>query len=345
MNYSEASYNDDYLNESFDDEESYFRMSDDEESDWEISEDENSFSDSTDDSQSLKVYNAAQNGRLEEVKQIILANQHSIKVLSMTLLLSCKSGHLDLVKWLMENTEANVNYINKKMRWYTPLTAACYNDHLDIVQYLEKTGRVSLSLPNDGDDTALTKACLNSSKSVLMYLLCEVNDLDVNIGDRYGNRALHLVVWCSKDNYSQLHMACHKGDKNEVMRLVYINSHNINVLNNAGNTPLHTACERGHSIVVENLMKLGADETITNDRKQTPALLAEKVGHSKLLKLLDRNSLWQLMLKRQMMWKRSMTLRQIKKRRIGRNGKKIRRTKSINPKRRKLERGMLNSVI
>ena len=87
------------------------------------------------------------------------------------------------------------------MRWDTPLTAACYNDHLDIVQYLEKTGRVSLNLPNDGDNTALPKACLNSSKSVLMYLLCEVNDLDVNIGDRYGNRALHLVVWCSKDNY------------------------------------------------------------------------------------------------------------------------------------------------
>ena len=133
-------------------------------------------------------------------------------------------------------------------------------------------------------------------------------------------------------------MACRKGDENEAMRMVYINSHNINVLNSAGNTPLHTACQGGHSIAVENLMKLGADETITNDRTQTPALLAKKVGQSKLLKLLDRDSLWQLMLKRQKMWKISMTLRQIRKRRIGRNGKRIGRTRSINPKRRhKLE--------
>ena len=76
-----------------------------------MSEDEKSFSDSTGDSQSLKL--CSQNGRLEDVKQIILANQHSIKVLSMTLLWSCKVSHLDIVKWLMENTEANVNYIKK----------------------------------------------------------------------------------------------------------------------------------------------------------------------------------------------------------------------------------------
>ena len=49
--------------------------------------------------------------------------------------------------------------------------------------------------------TELTKACLNISMSVLKYLLCEVNHVDVNITDRFDNSALHLGVWCSKDNY------------------------------------------------------------------------------------------------------------------------------------------------
>ena len=346
MNFSETSDNEDnYSNESFNDEESNCRMSDSEDCYSNGSSfDRENYRIMLNDWQNLaysersEIYSVAKMGRLEEVKQYIMAKQHSINVLSMTLLYSCERGHLDIVKWLMENTEADVNFIDRKMRWNTPLTAACYNDHLDIVQYLEETGRVSLSLPNDGGDTALTKACLNSSKSVLMYLLCEVNDLDVNIGDRFDNRALHLVVWCSKDNDSQLHMACRKGDENEVMRMVFINSQNINDLNNVGNTPLHIACKRGHSIVVQNLMLLGADETITNDRTQTPAHVAKKFGHSKLLNLLNRNSLWKLVQKRQKKWKISLTLRQIRKRRIGKNGKRIGRTRSINPKRRhKLE--------
>ena len=42
-------------------------------------------------------------------------------------------------------------------------------------------------------------------------------------------------------------------------------------------------------------MFAGADETIINDRGETPAQLAEKEGHIKLLTLLNRGSLWQEM--------------------------------------------------
>ena len=45
-------------------------------------------------------------------------------------------------------------------------------------------------------------------------------------------------------------------------------------------------------------MLAGADETITNDRRLTPAQVAESERHSKLLKLLDRENLWHVMLGR-----------------------------------------------
>ena len=162
-----------------------------------------------------------------------------------------------------------------------------------------------VNLPDRGGYTSLTTACRCVSMSVSMYLLCEVSDLDVNIADRYdGNTALHLAVWCSKGflGYTQLHKACdrYRGDVTEVLSLVYVRGHKINVQNNNGDTPLHLACSKGHSGIVETLMLAGADETITNDEGKTPAQVAESEGHSELLKLLDRDSLWQVML-----WRRS----------------------------------------
>ena len=138
--------------------------------------------------------------------------------------------------------------------------------------------------------------------SVSMYLLCEVSDLNINIADRHGNTALHLAVWCSKDDFTQLHWACYsgyyyRGDVTKVLELVYVRGHNINVQDNDGNTPLHYACGNGYSDIVETLMLAGADETITNDEGKTPAQVAESEEHSELLKLLDRNSLWQAMLR------------------------------------------------
>ena len=141
-----------------------------------------------------------------------------------------------------------------------------------------------------------------------MYLLSEVSDLNDNIVDSNSSTALHLAVWCNKDNYTQLHKACgglygillgYTGNGTEVLRLVYVKGHKINVQDNKGNTPLHCGCFNGHREIAETLMLAGVDETVTNDEGKTPAQVAESERHSKLLKLLDRDSLWQVMLKQQ----------------------------------------------
>ena len=103
-----------------------------------------------------------------------------------------------------------------------------------------------------------------------------------------------------------------------MLNLVYVRDHEINVQDNEGETPLHEACYRGHSYILEILMLAGADETITNDNGKTPAQVVNR-EHKELLKLLDRVGLWHAMQERQKKLKLSqtlLTLRLMRKRRI-----------------------------
>ena len=277
---------------------------------------EMSSSETSDDRERIKV--AASNGQLEAVIKLSTKFSDDVKLLSETLIRSCIEGHLDAVKWMVEHTAADVNYtavIRETFTWgeevdsyHTPLTAACQNEHLDVLKYLPltykhfdkykyvaKTSRVDFNLPDNSywGPTPLIAACAYYSMSLSMYLLSEVSDLDVNIADNRGFTALHYAVSCSKaGGHTQLHLACIKGDVTEVMRLVIVDDHMINAQDNDGYTPLHLACYLGHSDIVKTLMLAGTDETITDDDWLTPAQVAESEGHPELLKLLDRQTLW-----------------------------------------------------
>ena len=63
-----------------------------------------------------------------------------------------------------------------------------------------------------------------------------------------------------------------------------------------GYTPLHYACYYTYSDIVIALMLADADETMANMYRETPVQLAERKGHKELLRLLNRASLWEMML-------------------------------------------------
>ena len=62
---------------------------------------------------------------------------NDVWVLSEALIWPCLEGHLDVAKWLVEHTAADVNCKNgEEWKGFTPLTAACISYHIDIVKYL-----------------------------------------------------------------------------------------------------------------------------------------------------------------------------------------------------------------
>ena len=256
-----------------------------------------------------RFFDAAEYGRLEEVSELSSKFCNDVKVLSQAMIRACVGGRLDVLKCLVGFIAADVNYNNGEEWWNTPLIAACENNHLDIVKYLMETCHADVNLSDSVGYTSLTKACRYVRISVSMYLMSEISDIDVNIADRFdGNTALHLAVWCSKNDYTELHEACFRGNVTKVLRLVYMRDHMINVQDNAGDTSLHRACCNGQSDIVEILILAGADEKITNDWGKTPAQVAEREGHRELLKLLCRESLWEVMTWRQKKLKQ-MTIR------------------------------------
>ena len=261
-----------------------------------------------------RFFEAAYSGQLKKVIELSKKFGDDVNVLSEALTESCRAGHLDVVKWLTKNTDSYVNYrprnAEEEELWrYTPLSAACRHDHLDVVKYLVETCHADINLTDWEHYTPLTWACRNIKMSMSIYLLRQSSEHDINrtIPKSDGNTALHYAVWYSEYDETELHKACKRHDDDhdddddvtEVLRLVYVRGHNINVQDNYGNTPLHYACLHRKKYIVETLVSVEADESITNDERETPAQLAERYGHIELLKLLDRIMLMQEMLKQQ----------------------------------------------
>ena len=124
---------------------------------------------------------------MKEVIKLSCKFKNDGEVSSKALIDSCRRGLLDVVKWLVRHTTADINYINSEGWLNTPLITACYNDHLDIVKYLVETCHADVNLPDNLGDTSLTWVCRFGNLSVSMYLLTEVSDLDVNIANKRGN--------------------------------------------------------------------------------------------------------------------------------------------------------------
>ena len=259
------------------------------------------------------------NSHLIDVIDFSIDFNDDVKLLSGKLIEACMDvNHLNVVQWLVEHTNVDVNYSGQVAAknafkedvtgYYTPLTAACDKGFEDAVKYLVKCGASVNLAEREAGDLPLTAACGSGHIFVAKFLL-EVDELDVNIPDSNGNSALHYAVSCYKHNNgcTPLHKACFENNLDKVRRIVYEKECLINEQDNGGFTPLHYACMIDASLdpigsgnphyssrlaIVITLMMIGADETSTNLYGKTPAEVAEEMGHSYLLKFLNRKSLW-----------------------------------------------------
>jgi hypothetical protein len=75
----------------------------------------------------------------------------------------------------------------------------------------------------------------------------------------------------------------------------------VNLQDNSfiSDTPLHEACRSGYSNIVGALLLVGADDTIANDRKETPAqeLSTWKDATVQMLALLDVSNQWKMLVR------------------------------------------------
>jgi hypothetical protein len=93
--------------------------------------------------------------------------------------------------------------------------------------------------------------------------------------------------------YSALHHACNRGHSLMVFELIK-NDLNVNLKNDAGDTALHMAAYTGNLLIAEQLIDCGADIDAINNYNETPLMYGARKNKPSMIRLLlqrgaDRN--------------------------------------------------------
>lgn len=260
------------------------------------------------------------NGHLGIVKDLIQAKADVNAVYKedvTALIAACYGGHFDVVTELIK-ADADVNQaqytvywnpqemvygngrtmeVNEnsngfhRVKWKTPLTAACDNGHSGIVELLIKKG-ADVNVKNKFCGTPLTTACENGNLSLVEMLL--KNGANVTLED--SNEMVPLTAahnqghfdivekliknGCENGNKT-LSAACYEGDIIAVKELITAGA-NAN-LKDGVIVPIKAACLVGHSEIVKELITAGADVNL-KDGDQLPLITAGRRGHLSVVK-------------------------------------------------------------
>lgn len=93
-----------------------------------------------------------------------------------------------------------------------------------------------------------------------------------------------------KSSWSPLHMAAKSGHGRCVKALLRFGRPVVDAVDKQGRTALHYAAANGDMYSAKMLVRAGADFTITNRKKKTPADVAHMAGHKSLASLLASGS-------------------------------------------------------
>jgi ankyrin repeat protein len=203
------------------------------------------------------------------------------------LLVACSKGDFTLVKILCR---AGVNQNGADKDGTAPLQIACSNGNYDIVESLLDNG-ANVDGANKNGETGMYLAALNGHSEIVKLLLdrkCR------NVSNGAGNTALHAA--CQNGHHQVVEEILQfvqdnctsEGEEvvDEDFDLPNFTYMNVNAGNVKGNTPLHLACAKGHTKVVE-ILKDRADVSIRNGQGFSPLDLATKYGHCEVVSLLQ----------------------------------------------------------
>ncbi|CAC5357222.1 unnamed protein product [Mytilus coruscus] len=283
------------------------------------------------------LYIACKQGHVEVVKYLLLFDKDVYQLQNRNctpFYISCQMGHVDIAQLLFQQDSINQserkkfknkksallkkdeikkgaddNLINKPMdTGITPLMAAAYNGHTDVVPFLLDID-VAFDSADHNESTALHYACLNNHADIVLllvshgaevdpvdqknqtpfYISCCYGHMDIIKLLLFGNEPIKRSIGSKKitsllsDNPSLfVPFSHHSLQINKCVDLY--------VKDVGGDTALHAACYNGHFEVVKLLIQIGMNVNIGNCKGQTPLLMACANGFFNIAKLLIDNN-------------------------------------------------------
>ena len=225
---------------------------------------------------STPLYLACRSGNLELVKYLINIYNCDPKKSNKTGLLplhnAALGGHTSIVNYLVEEKECSST--TRDIKGITPLHLACQSGSLPVVKYFIETQKCSpVCVTNDHFTQPLHLACQKGHLKVAKYLIEENHCSPASVNGE-GFQTVHLA--CKSDNldlikYLVENRNCRPDCINKVMRW----------------TPLHLACESG-SLIAANYLIVDkkCDPMYKGNDSVTPLYLACRNGHLELVKYL-----------------------------------------------------------
>ena len=172
---------------------------------------------------------------------------------------AAKNGKLEIVKYLIEECEANVDSENCDES--TPLHQAIKGRNIDIVKYLIEEKKASITKRDSSGRNALIIATLCNSYDIIKYLIeqCKAKPEKT---DLTGNTPLHIAV--------------QNRNLKVIKYLVENVKVNIDPINQKGMSPLHYAAKSKPAYIIDYLIKHGANMDIKAKNGQTPEDFCKK---------------------------------------------------------------------
>ena len=204
---------------------------------------------------------------------------------------SCRYGHVDIARTLV-NHKANINA--KTDNGDTPLTLAARHEHDNVVHALLSDSQCLVDAKGQDGYTALHYSCRYGNVGLVRVLI--KNKADVNVKANSGNTPLHVAAQysqfqvimalintfnCDIDVKGQfgrslLHSACACSGSNGAVVDHVCRYLSPLMVDDDGNTPLHTACLNDSSEpILATLLKYNPPLLVRNKDGKTPLDVAQ----------------------------------------------------------------------
>jgi ankyrin repeat protein len=193
-------------------------------------------------------------------------------------------GHNDVVQALLNCDRDDLKRLDKKVDNKTPLHAAYYGGQLETMELLLDNG-ADVNAKGASGNTLLHCASLRGRLDEVKLLLKSKYRADLNAKNKNGWTPLHRAALRGQVTVAEYLLNFKDEDEEGVLVDINAQSHNKN-------TPLHVASIAGKLQIVDLLLDRNADKKIKGEHEWTPLDAADENKHEKIVERLLRGEHW-----------------------------------------------------